>query len=357
VKQLALAFALAGCTHPASPTPRAPSHVACSAEPALDYTRLVGVKVARVDVRGVGIDAATAAAQLDTKPGTVLDPDKLRGDVRRLWQLHAASQVAVTAQPGADGYAIEVALTPPPRVRAVEIDGVPRDQLAALTILEGTLHDEARLERLAAAATEWWRAHGYLHAEITAQARLDCDAHGVRAGATVVVHVQASLGRRYMLAYLGVTGSALPAPAAIFERDLGAANRVGAPYRESDFVEDLQALAQRHRSAGWLDVDIRDFASHVDEARGVVTASAHVVPGERYKLAPPTITGGTAAQRAVVERELAPLVGRYYDEDAVDDASNRAFFQLSAQGLQLVWVRRHEHGRYLIDLTLKENSP
>jgi outer membrane protein assembly factor BamA len=200
--------------------------------------------------------------------------------------------------------------TPNERVRAVDIEGVSREQLAALAILEGTLYDDVRLQRLATAAGQWWRKQGYPHAEVTAKASRHCASEGV------VVHVTASLGRRYTLSRLDVIGSAVPAPATSFEREFGTYNRVGAAYREDLFAEDLNELMHRHQNAGYYDATFK-ITSHVDERHTVVYASARVVPGQRYKLVRVSVDGGTPEERALIERVYAVMRGRWYDRDTV----------------------------------------
>jgi outer membrane protein assembly factor BamA len=261
-----------------------------------------------------------------------------------VWQLHAATQVAVTAEPAPGGYAIELALAPPPRVTAVEIDGVRRDQLAALTILEGTLYDAPRLRRLAEAAAAWWRGRGYPHAEVTTQVESDC-ARGV------IVHVIASLGRHYKLARLEIKGSAVAAPATMFERDFGEVNHVGGAYREDLFTEDLGTLITLHERAGWVEARVDKVEHREDDRTSTISASAQIVAGARARLGPLVVEGGTAAQRAVVVQRYSPLVDHWYDGEALRLAGIAVELALADLGATDYYESTLKNGR--VALTVK----
>ena len=310
-----LVLVFVGCAH----APTAPAHLPeaapdrCSAPPSDTYTSLTGVKVASVSVRGVGFDAASMTATLATKPGVPFDPGTLREDVRSLWKL-GASQIAVTAEPSPDGYAIELAVVPLPHVLRVEITGATRTQLATLVVLEGTLHDQARLGRLTGGTQQWLRTHGYPRAVLAGESFPTCEG--------VVVRIDAKLGDHFTLSRIAVTGSAVPAPPLMFEHDLGKMNVVGGELDESAFTDDLETLVRRHRDIGYLDANLVPPVVHFDDQHRLVTADARIEPGVRFKVAI-TIQGGTPAQRALAEAVYGPLRGTWFDREAESHAWQR----------------------------------
>lgn len=337
-----LVLVIVGCSHaPATPAPHLPpiAPERCGPPPPETYTRLVGVKVASVSVRGVGFDGASMAPTLATKPGLPLDPDTLREDVRSLWKL-GASQVAVTAEPSPDGYAIELAVTPLPHVVRVEIAGATRTQLATLATLEGTLHDQGRLGRLIGGTQQWLRAHGYPRAVLAGESFSTCEG--------VVVRIDAKLGDHFTLSRIAVTGSAVPAPAMMFEHDLGKMNAVGGEFSEPVFDEDLETLVGRHRDTGYLDAKWVPAVVHFDETHRLVTADARIEPGARFKVAI-TIEGGTPAQRARAEAAYGPLRGTWYDRDA----ESHAWYQLDG-AFRFQTEVSHAHGVYTEKVVIKE---
>jgi hypothetical protein len=113
-----------------------------------------------------------------------------------------------------------------------------------LADLEGTLPDLARLQRVIAAATRWLQLRGYPHAEITTR---------LTSCSGLTLHVDVALHARVTIAWIGVTGSALPTSAATFERLLGTVNVVGGVYDEYRFGVDLRDLVERHRRQGYVD--------------------------------------------------------------------------------------------------------
>jgi outer membrane protein assembly factor BamA len=303
-----------------------------------------GAQVTHVDVHGVGIDGAQVLALLQTKAGTRLDHDRLRADVRLLWKLGVASQIAVSAQPDTNGYAIDLALRPPPRVIGVELAGATRAQLPMFVVLEGTLHDNVRLQGLATATTTWLHGRGYADATIEATPTVECDG--------VMVHVTALLGPRYTIDQLEIAGSVVPAPAAMFEHELGTVNVVGGTYTESSLLFDLDELVSRHRRSGWLDVatDVPKPTYHHD--RGTVSIAVKIIAGKRYRFGALTATGGTEQQRRFVEARLATLHG-WYDERALSAVERDIGDALLAQHSNAYSTLHSDSGHGVIDMSFQ----
>jgi outer membrane protein assembly factor BamA len=335
---------LVACGAPASPRVPLPS-TARACRTSTDIVGLDhipdGAKVTHVDVRGTGIDASVIVPQLQTKAGAKLDRDVLSADVRWLWRLGVASQIAVSAEPRNDGYEIELALQPPLRVHAVELVGATRDQLPMLAALDGTLHDPSRLQRVTAAAAEWLRGRGYPHATITAVADADCDG--------IVVHVDAELHDRVTISRLAVTGTALPTTAATFEHELAKVNVVGGIYNEPAFIAALDAVVEHHHDHGYLDATLDRKAATYHGTHVAVTAV--IAPGPRYKLGALPVTGGTAAAQRIVDAKLQPLRHQWFDELAFDAAVAATDDELDALGFRLTSQHARDNKRDVYEIS------
>jgi outer membrane protein assembly factor BamA len=338
------------CAAPAVPRapelPAARSHAACrTSQDSTGIDRVPdGATITHVDVHGIGVDANEIMPQLQTRVGAKLDREVLRADVRRLWQLGLASQIAVSAEQRDDGYAIDLALQPPLRVTAVEITGATRAQVPMLAVIDGTLHDPGRLQHVAAATQAWLRVRGYPHAEITAEAVPDCDG--------VVVHVAAALHEHVTIARIDVRGSALPVSANTFERELGTVDVVGGAYSEAAFRYDLSTLVGRHHDHGYLDAEVGDPIAVAADATHV-NVTAVITPGPRYKLGALAVTGGTDAARHLVDARLQPLRGQWYDARTFEAVVAAAEDDLDALGFHLVSERLPDRKLAIYNITLE----
>ena len=268
----------------------------------------------------LGVDPST----LQTKPGTELDNQHLRDDVRTLWKLEMASQISVSADPGADGYAVEFMIEPPLRVRAVELEGVTRAQVPTLPVLEGSLDDGARLERMTRGAQGWLRDHGYLHAEVVATRRAECGG--------IVVHVTGKLGQRYTLARISIHGSGVAIGSGEIESALGRVNAAGGVLQMAGLESTLAAILDRNLDAGFFEATYQPMVIHTNDKSGTVTVDVTFKPGQRYRMGDFQIDGGTPAMRAVALAELGPLRGQWYDARRVRIAREHITMRVAELG-------------------------
>src|SRR5262249_9559159 len=150
--------------------------------------------------------------------------------------------------------------------------------VAPPVVLEGTLDDEARTERIAAVATELLHVRGYPHAEIAVTRASGCG---------VELHVAVDRGNHFHITALDfATADAFPAEErfAAVEDSLGTVNAIGGAYVEDRMKRALDGLAQRYRDAGWLDATIDPPRATYDASRGAVAIVVRVHAGPRYRI-------------------------------------------------------------------------
>ncbi|MFN0246568.1 MAG: POTRA domain-containing protein [Kofleriaceae bacterium] len=150
--------------------------------------------------------------------------------------------------------------------------------LAPLAVLEGTLDNPKRAERVASLATEALRTIGYPRAKIV----LDRGA-----GCGVELEVRATLGPKFRIAKIQfVTDDTFPARRrlALIESALGTVNTVGGVYVADRLDTALADLQKRYRDAGWARAEISTFAADYDDARGEVSLTIPIQSGRRYTI-------------------------------------------------------------------------
>ena len=207
------------------------------------------------------------------------------------------------------------------RVGAVRILGAERADVPALAVLEGTLDDRARTERIVRTAVDGLRFRGYGQAQITVTRELGC---------FVELAVAVDKGPRFEIATIDFeTDDEFPAAErlAVIEDALGTVNTVGGVFIRYRLERALVALAQRYRDAGWLDVRVgRPASSHDDD--GKIAVSIPIAAGTRYRIGTIRARGKERAARATVLEVLGGQAGTWYDAQSIRRGLDRVQRQL-----------------------------
>jgi len=170
----------------------------------------------------------------------------------------------------------------PHRIGKVDIQGADgaeeRHALAPLAVLDGTLDNPLRAERVASLATEALRTIGYPRAQIV----LDRGA-----GCGVELHARVTLGPRFRIAKIQfLTDDKFPAKRrlALIEDALGTVNTVGGVYVADRLDTALADLQKRYRDAGWARAEIATFEADYDDVKGEVSLTIPIKSGQRFKI-------------------------------------------------------------------------
>jgi outer membrane protein assembly factor BamA len=170
----------------------------------------------------------------------------------------------------------------PHRIGRVDIQGADSAEaqhaLAPLAVLEGTLDNPLRAQRVAGLATEALRTIGYPRAQIALDRGAGC---GVELTARV------TLGPRFRIAKIQfVTDDKFPQKRrlALIEDALGTVNTVGGVYVSDRLDAALADLQKRYRDAGWARAEIATFEADYDDAKGEVSLTIPIKSGQRFKI-------------------------------------------------------------------------
>jgi outer membrane protein assembly factor BamA len=203
------------------------------------------------------------------------------------------------------------------RVGEVRVTGAAIRAVPQLAVLEGTLDDPERTDRVARVATDRLRAQGYADAAIAVARRVGC-----RVGLDVAV----SLGRRYRIAQITFeTDDAFPRAErlAVLEDGLGTVNTVGGVYIEYRFKRALAELERRYRDAGWLEARL-GAPRAAFEPDGTVAVRIPIDAGRRFRIGSVRAIGAGRHARDAVLQSLGLRAGDYYDGPRVRSAIERA---------------------------------
>jgi outer membrane protein assembly factor BamA len=223
----------------------------------------------------------------------------------------------VPADPAHAGRAALAAPCSSHRLGEVAVTGAPREAVPQLTVLEGTLDDPDRIERVAGVATEGLRARGYADAAISVVRRARC---------RIDLHIAVALGRRYRIDQITFdTDDAFPRAErlAVIEDALGTVNTIGGVYIEYRMRRALVELERRYRDAGWLHARM-GVPRATYGAAGTVSVSIPVIAGRRFRIGSVRAVGPGARVRDAVLQSLGLRSGDYYDGPRIRAAIERA---------------------------------
>jgi hypothetical protein len=202
------------------------------------------------------------------------------------------------------------------RIGQVAVTGAPREAVAALTVLEGTLDDPDRTDRIAGVATDRLRAQGYAKASIAVSRRPGC---------RIDLDVAVALGPRYRIDRITFdTDDEFPEAErrAVLEDALGTVNTIGGVYIEYRMVRALVELERRYRDAGWLEA--RLGTPRAAYGAGTVTVRIPVTAGRRFRIGSVKAVGVSARTRDAMLQSLGLRAGDYYDGPRIRAAIERA---------------------------------
>jgi len=203
------------------------------------------------------------------------------------------------------------------RVGYVTVSGAPRSAVPQLAVLEGTLDDPERTQRIAAVATRALAAQGYARASLAITRHPAC---------RVDLEIAVTLGPRFQIAAITFeTDDAFPAAErlAVVEDALGTVNTVGGVYIEYRLTRALAELARRYHDAGWLEARLGPPRATYDP-HGTVALAIPVSAGRRFRLGSIKASGAGPGARQAVLQTLGLRAGEYYDGVRVRRAIERA---------------------------------
>lgn len=211
--------------------------------------------------------------------------------------------------------AIPVACTAD-RIGRVTVTGATRHDVPALAVLEGTLDDPDRIERVRQLAVEGLRARGHARATVAVTRAEGC---GVDLVATV------DLGLRYQIERITFDTTDGLAPStrlAVLEDALGTVNTIGGAFVEDRLRRALPELRRRYEDAGWIEATIGEPAATLSPD-GKVAITIPIEVGRRFKLGTVRAVGGGEVNRDVVDA-LGLRAGAYYDKTLLRAGIERA---------------------------------
>jgi outer membrane protein assembly factor BamA len=203
------------------------------------------------------------------------------------------------------------------RVGKVTIDGGTKADVPELAVLEGTLDDPERTERIITTSKDLLNARGYSRATIAIERQQGC-------GVELAVHVDR--GPRFRLARVRfLVHDEFPAKArfSAIEDALGTVNAAGGTFVADRLDRALEGLKHQYMDAGWLDVAIDPPRTTYDDDGGKITLTIPIHAGKRYKLGHVVARGGERSTRVAVLDALGLHGGDWYDGRVLRSAVRR----------------------------------
>lgn len=353
---LALVAACAGTGRSIErPAPRCPAPLREPTAPveALAGPDLAGRRIAAIEVAGVSAPmAARARSEIRSAAGARVDRERIAADLRRLWRLEIAEQIAVFGRPRGRKVALVFEITPRRIIGEVLVRGAPpRDRghhRRRLARLAGTLFDRGRVHDEARAIEDAWRADGHL------DARVATSVFGDRRAPSVCFAL--APGPRYTIRRLAFRGNRRVSDEALAAAMSGdGANKVGGVLARDLLDRNLLELSALYYDRGHVDVRIGEPIIDVDRRRGAISVTIPIDEGPVFRLGRVRITGALAdqARRYLAAASLEP--GAVFSRSEIHAAIERVRGLAGRRGVDGLEINPvtsidPEHRRIDIDL-------
>ena len=209
--------------------------------------------IERVEVAGVDANLATnLRRELATKPGMTVIDAPIGDDIRRLWKLGVASDVAVEQQAGT----VLFVVSPQPIIHTVVRKGGDKLAQARFRQLEATTYEPARVQRMTEALRESYVRDGRLDARVEARHRTHTPTAGSQAN-VVDVCVELDPGPRVTIGKVEFPGrKAVPEKALLKAMRSKTINHVGGMYNEEAMQLDQLLIQVEYWDRGFADMHV-----------------------------------------------------------------------------------------------------
>ncbi|MEJ7596737.1 MAG: POTRA domain-containing protein [Kofleriaceae bacterium] len=289
---------------PRTRTPAASGTCAPAIEPAVlapvtgNIETYAAHRVSTVELTGAprAVHAKIVAA-LEVKRDQPLDTRAVRRDLLLLAKLEIADDVTIAAFPDGERVSLRYQLAPRGLLERVEIHGLEHRALRELRGLAGGLDSPRRLAHVTQHVLDQLRRDGYLDATLT-----------VARVARGHVCATGSLGRRYTIARIEITGGGGMNPAELRRRIARrfTVNTIGGTYHAELLTEALVGVRDEYQDRGYFDARIDEPRAQIDRAHARVTLRIAVDQGTRFQLGELTWRGVPIAERGRVVLGLRP---------------------------------------------------
>ncbi|MBX3730039.1 MAG: BamA/TamA family outer membrane protein [Candidatus Sumerlaeia bacterium] len=133
-------------------------------------------------------------------------------------------------------------------------------------------------------------------------------------------------------------------------------------YDDRAFEDDLRVVAERHRSAGFLDATARRGAFVYNEEKAWVSPAIVITEGPRYRVRDVRLSGNTLFSDAEVRAPFDPLIGGHYDGFRVAEATQKLARLYGDQGYVNArfdgdYEKDPTRGEVVLVLAIVENAP
>lgn len=233
-------------------------------------------------------------------------------------------------------------------IERVTVEGAEPWEVAPLAVLEGTLDDPPRAERVTRVATELLQARGYPYARVSLVRLKTC-------GIEIVANVDR--GQRFKISKIDFQADDALPPAenqAAVEDALGTVNAVGGAYVADRMERALDTLVHHYHDMGWVEATIDQPVATYDDQRSEVAIKVAVHPGQRFKIGSVVAVGGQPETRDAVIGAIGFYGGEWYDASALRDGVARARREIDHKiqmNLQIA------HDRNVVDVEAVVEAP
>ncbi|MFQ5847476.1 MAG: outer membrane protein assembly factor BamA [Candidatus Methylomirabilales bacterium] len=276
------------------------------------------------------VESDAIRQRIRTRVGDPFSPEKIRGDVERVFKMGFFDDVKVEAEELEGGLRLIYVVVEKPTIRSIEIEGADEidqeDIRDRIDVSAGTVFEPQALGRNADAIRALYEEEGFYTAQVVGRSKKVSDREvdvifEIQEGAQFFVRNIIFVGNK------GITARKIRKIMATKKRFFIAFLRPGV-LKRSDLDQDVERIKALYLDRGFLRVKVGRPEIRIDKKASRLDIVIHIEEGPRFRLGEVKVTGGTIFapedllvdlrlpkeeffSRDVLRKDLATLTEKY----------------------------------------------
>jgi outer membrane protein insertion porin family len=289
-----------------------------------DLLRPVSGTISWIDLQGIRtISPSFVLDALHSRPGQTIDPEVVREDLRRLWNLEVFSDVRaeVEESPLGLGLILRFSVTERPLIGRVIVAGTMRASrsLDRLLLLEGGIFDPYRIHRQLNVTTRLLRLDGYLRAAIHSKLRQDDSGR-------IDLCFEVKTGPLFLIEEISFVGNEELSTGSLHDALTtgdGRFNLPGLPYRQEVLSGDLEKLEAMYLDQGIIEVYLGPIEEDIDERTNRIFIRIPIREGRQHRISDVRVQGDLGADPKELQDAITIEPGDVFSKSEVTRTMNR----------------------------------
>src|SRR5699024_1754625 len=285
------------------------------------------VRIESLEVRGNHrVESAAILRQMKIESGSLLDPQEIGEDIRRIYDLGFFEDIVVSLKDGPQGPVLIVSVQEKPVIRKIVLDGNKKiketDLKEKYKVQELQILNETDVRTTVSAIKDLYQEKGFYLSEIDyeleqiSETEVDVIFH-------IDEHQRVQIGAVTFIGNKELSSKELQK--IIESRPKGFLSFLSksGKFNASTFATDLQRLRAYYYEFGFLDVEVHEPLVELSSDRKQIFLSIPITEGPAYDLADIDVDGEIEGHEEIVQKLVTSESGERFKSSAIREDSER----------------------------------